>query len=245
MAKYKLLALDIDGTLVTGDGSLTEETKKSIQRVVQAGTTVVLTTGRGLQRVEKIYDDLALEGPLVLVNGAEIWLRPGVLLQRHYLPQEKREELYELALQYDAWYWTITLDGVISKRNWNESVFHDEWLKFGIKHDDAQQLRLIRETIQRWEKYQVTSSHPKNIEIGPKGLSKATALMELCDELDVTMDDVMAIGDSRNDMHMIESVGFGVAMANGSDELKAMADAVTSSNEENGVARAIEKHLLS
>jgi HAD superfamily hydrolase (TIGR01484 family) len=244
MPKCGLLALDIDGTLVTNDGRLTEPTKEWVNRAVEAGTTVMLATGRAMRTTEGIRHELGLTGPMVLLNGAEIWKEPGVLLQRHYLAEDKRHQLRQLAVDHDAWYWITAVGATFSKKQWAEEASETDWLKFGIRHDDPHVLRHLRDIIEGWGLYTVTSSHPSNIEVGPKGLSKATGLMTVCSELGIALQDVMAIGDGRNDMHMIESVGLGIAMGNGHPDLKRVADAVTSTNEEDGVARAIAQHLL-
>ena len=76
------------------------------------------------------------------------------------------------------------------------------------------------------------------------GINKAKGLKTVCEKLHITMDDVMAVGDSLNDISMIKEAGFGVAMGNAQDIVKKAADAVTSSNEENGVAQAIRKYAL-
>lgn len=244
MPKYKLLALDIDGTLITNDGLLTETTKQWVKRAAEAGITVALTTGRARQTADGIRTELGLAGPMVCVNGAEVWKEPENLLERHYLSDQERRELLALAVQHDAWYWGVTTDGILSKKKWPEDAFALDWMKFGISRTTPTALERIRDTIISWDLYQVTSSHPSNIEIGPKGKSKATGLTAICQELGVEMDEVMAIGDNLNDLHMIRSVGFGVAMGNGDAELKDAADAITASNEEDGVARAIQDFLL-
>ena len=78
----------------------------------------------------------------------------------------------------------------------------------------------------------------------PKGTTKATALRELAQRLDINPQEIMAIGDANNDIEMLEFAGLGVAMGNSSDYVKKLADYVTDSNDENGVATAIEKLIL-
>lgn len=244
MPNYKVLALDIDGTLLTGDGQLTGTVKNAVRRAADAGVTVVLTTGRALHHTEYIYDDLNLDGPLVLLNGAEVWKRPGELLQRHYLIPEHRARLLALALEHGAWYWLTTVDGPFSKETWSDDLLNRDWMKLGMRHSDPRVLQRIAAVIGEWDAYEVTSSHPTNIEVGPKGVTKATGLSAVCSELGLSLHDVLAIGDSPNDVAMLRSVGFGVAMGNADPAVKRLADAVTASNQDDGVARAIDEYLF-
>lgn len=78
-AKYKLIALDLDGTLLTDEKRITEETKKWLQYAEDQGVKVMFSTGRGLQTAQGFWDELGLDSPMVLLNGAEIWEGPGRL----------------------------------------------------------------------------------------------------------------------------------------------------------------------
>jgi hydroxymethylpyrimidine pyrophosphatase-like HAD family hydrolase len=80
--------------------------------------------------------------------------------------------------------------------------------------------------------------------LNPKGISKATGLQEVCKLLGITMDQIVAFGDSRNDLKMIQAAGLGVAMGNAQDVVKQAADHVTLTNVEHGIAAFIQKHLL-
>ena len=88
------------------------------------------------------------------------------------------------------------------------------------------------------------SKLPTNIEVNPSGVNKANGLKRVCRELGITMDQVMAIGDSMNDKKMIMQVGLGIAMGNAQEQIKLVADDVTDTNNNDGVAKAIERFIL-
>lgn len=90
----------------------------------------------------------------------------------------------------------------------------------------------------------MTNSHPCNIELNPKGVSKASGLKEVCRRLGIDMSEVVAVGDSLNDLAMIREAGLGVAMGNAQEEVKKAADWTTVTNEEDGVAEVIFKKVL-
>jgi hydroxymethylpyrimidine pyrophosphatase-like HAD family hydrolase len=90
----------------------------------------------------------------------------------------------------------------------------------------------------------VTNSHPCNLEINPIGISKASGIEEVCRLIGISMSEVVAMGDSLNDMAMIKAAGLGVAMGNAQEELKAAADLVTVTNNEHAVAKIIREHIL-
>ncbi|UUZ89859.1 HAD-IIB family hydrolase [Paenibacillus sp. P25] len=151
-----------------------------------------------------------------------------------------------LALYYDTWYWAYSVEGVFNKDRWvtEEEFESKEWLKFGYYTENAESLAAIRKELESWGKLEITNSHPCNLELNPLGISKASGLEQVCGLLGITMAEVIAMGDSLNDVSMIRAAGLGVAMGNAQEEVKRIADQVTVSNEEHGVARIIREHLL-
>lgn len=244
MQKYRLLALDLDETLLTKDKRLSAESKKWIHRAEQAGVTVIFATGRGLQRVVDYRKQLKLTTPMVLVNGAEIWGYDGRLLERYFIDSEHVRKLQAIAVSEQASYWGYNTDGLVGHRKWTEEMFEKDWLKFGIRHQDLLVMERIRKIAGRLTNIEITSSSPENIEISFKGISKETGVRRICKYMNIGMEAVMAIGDNLNDYKLIQAAGFGIAMENGEQQLKAIADAVTDTNEAEGVAKAIERYLL-
>ncbi|MDQ0897785.1 MULTISPECIES: Cof-type HAD-IIB family hydrolase [unclassified Paenibacillus] len=244
MSEYKLLALDMDGTLLTDDKQVTEETKKWIWKAVDHGVTVMFATGRGMQTVSSFWQELELDSPMVLLNGAEIWEGPNQLMARTHLPRETVRRLHELALREDAHYWGYSVESLSGQGNWSEELFEMDWMKFGMKHDDLGVVARIREELLSWGELEITSSAPVNVEISVKGITKESGVREVCRLLGIEMAQVLAVGDSENDISMLRSAGLGVAMGNAEEQVKAIADAVTMSNNEDGVAKAVQKFIF-
>uniref|UniRef100_UPI000A682AB3 HAD family hydrolase n=1 Tax=Paenibacillus dakarensis TaxID=1527293 RepID=UPI000A682AB3 len=106
MNRFKLIALDMDGTLLTDDQRITEETVVWLNRAVDEGIKVLFTTGRGMQTASNYWDELGLESPMVLLNGAEVWRGPGDLHKRVFLPEDEVRSLHKLAMENHAdWFW--------------------------------------------------------------------------------------------------------------------------------------------
>ncbi|MCZ8517493.1 Cof-type HAD-IIB family hydrolase [Paenibacillus filicis] len=244
--QYKLLALDMDGTLLTEDKLISQENKAAIREAEDAGATVMFSTGRGIQNVLTYVEELQLKSPIVTVNGSEVWKAPGELLLRHRLDTGLLRRMHGLAVYYDTWFWAYSVGDVYNKERWisEPEIDGKEWLKFGFYTENEESLSAIRKELESWESLEITNSHPANLELNPKGISKASGLEQVCGLLGLTMAQVIAMGDSLNDVSMIRAAGLGVAMGNAQDEVKQLADVVTVSNEEHGVARIIREYLL-
>ncbi|WP_069201790.1 Cof-type HAD-IIB family hydrolase [Bacillus niameyensis] len=244
MLNYKLLALDLDGTTLTDDKKITKKTREWIRNAINAGVTVIFSTGRGIQTSGDIWKDLALDAPMVLVNGAEIWKGPGQLWERHFISREDIRWLHEQATTAGAKFWGYSVESLTHSRDWTDEMFERDWLKFGMNHRDLSEISRVRELLKSRESIEITRSDPSNIEISLKGITKETGVRRVCQLLGITIDQVMAIGDNLNDLHLIRAAGLGVAMGNADEELKKIADVITETNEEDGVAKAIERYLL-
>lgn len=244
MVKYKVLALDLDETVLTPNKEISEKNRMWITRAAEAGVVVVLTTGRGLQRVEQVRKELDLESPMVLANGAEVWSKPGELVKRYYIGQKDIRMLHALAIESGGKFWGYNDTDHIKMEDWTDDTFETNFFKFGISHKDVQIVQQLRDELKKWETINVTWSSNWIVEISLAGVSKATGIQRLCDYLGIEMADVMAIGDNQNDLELIQSAGLGVAMGNAENVLKRAADQITRTNEEDGVANAIQNYLF-
>ncbi|WP_068777072.1 Cof-type HAD-IIB family hydrolase [Paenibacillus sp. FJAT-26967] len=244
MTSYKLVALDLDGTTLTEDKRISDETRYWIKRAMEAGVTVIFSTGRGMQTASMYWDDLRLEVPMVMLNGAEIWKGPGQLWERHYLSRQEIRKLHNLAVDAGAWFWGYSVESLTGAGEWTEEMFERDWLKFGIRHDDLSTIAKLREDAAAFGNLEITRSADINMEVTRQGVSKEYGVRKVCELLGIGMHEVMAIGDHHNDMLMIQAAGWGVAMGNAEEELKRAADAVTDTNEQDGVARAIQRYVF-
>lgn len=247
MGKYKLLALDMDGTVLNSSHEITERTCEWIHRAIRSGVAVMFATGREVQSIEPYVKQLGLQSPLVSVNGSEVWNAPGHLKARHTLVEEWVKELHAVAVNKECRYWAYTVNEVYTTQNWPMQIERppgDPWLKFGIHCDDPECLLDIHRMLDATGWFELTNSSPHNIEVNPKGINKASGLREVCQLLGIRMEEVVACGDSLNDLEMIRAAGLGIAMGNAQDAVKRAADGLTGTNDEDGVAQLIQTYLV-
>lgn len=244
MSKIKLVTLDMDGTLLQDDQEVSTYTKEVINQALDQGVQVVLCTGRPLPMCYDYSVDLALDSYIVTNNGAEIWEVDKELLERHTFPAEKVEALWKLGNDKNLHMWTVATDELFHNSTRPDNFSNHEWLKIGFgRLDELTRNELFRK-LQEDPTIEVTNSSPNNIEVNHKGVNKVHAVERLCQLSNITMDEVMAVGDSMNDYKMLEQVGLGVAVANGQQEILNVADVITASNNDHGVGKAIEKYVL-
>lgn len=240
----KLIALDIDGTLITSDHTISTRTEEAIKSAINKGVNVMLSTGRSSDMCHQYIEQLALDTYLITASGAEIWSPTKEIMNRCHHEATLIQSLFEKGEDIGLNMWLISADQVFENGHFPTDFHKHIWLKIGFYSDDEQKLRQMKTYLSDYANIEITNSHPMNIEVNPKNVSKAHALMTVCEELGMTMDQVMAVGDSLNDYTMIKQAGIGVAMGNAQSEIKEIADYVTKSNDEDGVALAIEKFIL-
>lgn len=241
---YKLLALDMDGTLLNDDHQVSEETTKWIRRAIKEGFHVCLSTGRAAMHALPYAVELGLETPMVTVNGSEVWKAPHQLHYRALMDVESIRQMHALAEEYGVWFWAYTTERLYNRDQWTDKLEDKEWLKFGYNTTDREVLSSILMRLQDMGGLQITNSSLENLEINPEGISKASGVAQVCELLDITMEQVIAVGDSLNDIAAIEAVGLGVAMGNAQEAVKEAADLVVASNNEDGIVQVIREYML-
>lgn len=241
----KLVALDMDGTLLDGNKNVSAENRRWIGRAMDAGVAVCLASGRGRQSMLPYHEELGLSGvPFVSVNGGEVWRDERTLLVRRTLDRSLNRRFVSLAEETGAWYWAYGPDGYLTKDNWTDGFEDIEWLKFGLYTEDREALDRAKEQLATFGPLELTNSDPNNVEINPAGVTKASGLAEVCRVLGIGMEQAVAVGDSLNDLAMIKEAGLGVAMGNAQEAVKQAADEVVAGNEEDGVAEAIRRFVF-
>ena len=266
---YKLVAIDMDGTLLKEDKTISERTKNAIQSAKDKGVTVVLATGRPIEGVSRYLEELGMysENDYVLsYNGALIQKTKSkeavakVALKGedlHYLRRLSNElgvnihafsEKEGLITPKISKYTEVEAD--INKIEIHEvdidNIADDEVMIKIMMIDEPEILEVAMEKLPKevYEKYTVVRSAPFFLEFLNKKVNKGVGVELLAKHLGLNKEEVMTFGDAGNDLHMIEYAGLGVAMENAFDEVKEAADYITDSNENDGVAKAIEKFIL-
>lgn len=240
----KLVALDMDGTLLTDDHEVSAPTREVIAKALEKGVHVVLSTGRSLATCYPYAELLKLTSYLVTANGGEIYTVEKELLDQHLLEPEKIEKMWNLGKEVGVEIWMISTTDVYNDSHRPEDFYDHKWLKFGCNTEDKSKLDKMIKEFSYMEGLELTNSLPTNVEANPAGVNKAAALQFVCDRIGITMNEVMAVGDSLNDIKMIQEAGIGVAMGNAQEAIKKVANAVTDTNNNDGVAKAIERFVL-
>ncbi|GMO18927.1 MAG: Cof-type HAD-IIB family hydrolase [Spirochaetaceae bacterium] len=267
---FKLIALDLDDTLLRTDLTISPKTKNALKKAISRGVIVVFATGRvpnALRNYVKLLGLHKSEGYLICGNGTQIInSRSGALVDEARLPSKAALAAFDLA---DAEDFCVQIyDGnniIVSRRN--EFSDADEKLT-GMKQlipenfrellvergayklvipADPMLLRPLEEILRNVLSEEVTlfTSKPYYLEILPPACDKGAALAKVAAKLGVKQNEVMAFGDSMNDEAMIRWAGCGVAMCNGDDRIKSSARLVTEkSNDEDGIALVIERYVL-
>ncbi|MDR0899638.1 MAG: Cof-type HAD-IIB family hydrolase [Lactobacillaceae bacterium] len=265
----KLVTIDVDGTLLNSNLQITKAVFDTVQKAKSQGVKIVLTTGRPILSVKPVLKELNLDGQsdqyVMTYNGGLIMSTDGTVIDSNPLDMDIVLAIDEFS--HNAGTYTQFETVAESVTTWHEinewgsfenqlihmplTIFEDkadfpidEYIK-GIMTDDKEIIdersQLIPES---WNgKVNVIRSTANNLEFVNPNVSKGNALKQLANHLNIDLSDTMAIGDQQNDFSMIEAAGIGVAMGNGIDAVKEIAQFVTETNDDSGVSIAIEKYL--
>lgn len=264
MMAIKLVAIDVDDTLITDELVIPPACQKAIREAGAQGVEVVLATGRMFRATAPYMRELGLDGPVILYNGALIQTAAGEIIDHRPIPLDLAREIIRFC-QVHHLHLNVYLADRLYVAEINEHAKYYEAMT-GVEAEPVGDLlefvtqeptkllivgyedellpwreRLTREYAGKLE---VTRSKPRYIEIMKQGISKGNALQTLAEKLGVARSEVMAIGDGFNDLPMLEWAGVGVAVANAPDLVKAKVDWIAPSNEEAGVAEAIKRFVL-
>lgn len=243
--KYKLLALDMDGTLLNDNHQISPETEKWIHKAAAAGVHVCLSTGRSYDEAAPFGKQLGLETPMITVNGSEVWKSPHELYRRELFDKAIIAKMYAIAQEHHVWFWAHSVEGSYNEQNWKLSLLDtDQWLKFGYHTENAEVRHRILMQLQDLGGLEITNSSPYNLEVNPEGINKASGIRTVCKLLGIDMSETVAVGDSLNDLAAIQAAGLGVAMGNAQVAVKENADVVTASNNDDGIAHIIRDYIL-
>ena len=287
---FKLITIDIDGTLLNSYGEVTDRNKQAIQKALDKNIDVVLTSGRMPKAILPIASEINSNKYLISGNGAAIYdIQNDEIIYNNYMTKKKVLEIIDICEKNSMFYNIYTNTSILTKTlNYNILYYHnenkknpedkrikinvindlreyvknyegDDFLKFTICDNDKMVFKSIinkLKTIRDIDVLEVSHMSKKIIkhgtedfeisyfytEISNKNVNKWSAIEELIKILDITKEEVLAIGDNINDKEMIENAGVGVVTGNSSPAMKEIADEVVASNNESGVAEAIEKY---
>lgn len=272
--RIKMIGLDLDGTLLTDKKELTDRTKAALRRAIELGITVLVASGRPWMGVPEELRNFPGMRYALTSNGARIIdTKDDRVIEEHLLSPELALKALAVCGKYDTLQ-EVYFDGqgyapedqmaYVEKYHRNPSMC-EYMRKTRLPVKDIRKLveqenrgldkvqALFADMDERetaWKELEqekgleLVGSLQYNIEINAAGVNKGTGLVNLGRMLGIRRKEIMAFGDGDNDIAMLREAGFGVAMANADEQVKAAADYITLSNEEEGVAEAIERLVL-
>ncbi|MES5863789.1 Cof-type HAD-IIB family hydrolase [Bacillus cereus group sp. RP32] len=265
---YKMIVLDLDDTLLRDDHTISPRTKVALMTAQEQGVKVVLASGRPTFGMRNVAKELRLEeyGSFILsFNGAKIInCKTSEEIFSSTLSPEIVHNLFEISKTEDVWIHTYIGDDIVTEENnpYTEIegditgmpiVVVDDF-KNAVKepvvkvlmNKEAERLVVVEKKLQKQLEGQlsVMRSKPFFLEFTEAGVTKGTSLNKLIQKLGIKREEVIAMGDSYNDQAMIEFAGLGVAMGNAPDDIKEIANYVTDTNMNDGVAKVVEKFVL-
>ena len=267
--EYKLLVLDIDGTLTNSKKEITPATKEAILRIQEMGVHVAIASGRPTPGTRKVAETLELDrfgGYVLSFNGGRVTnCKTKEVVLDKTIPPEMAAVLCEEAKAHGVGILTYDdevalagsavdeymelearINGITIRQVGNFKDAVDFPVNKCLMTGEPEYLATVEQKLK--EKYagslNIFRSEPFFLELMPKGIDKASVLKRFISFLGIKRDEVICCGDGYNDLTMIEFAGLGVAMANARKEVLEAADYITASNDEDGIVQVIEKFIL-
>lgn len=270
--KKKVLFLDMDGTTLNDEHQMPEENIEALQKAVQAGHEVVITTGRPTASAKLLLETYGLDRigcryVIAFNGGVMLDCRTGEVIFSKTMPLEQVKELAYQARKAGVYLQTYEGDAVLAERDGEElaqytkktgmrarpvpdilEALHEEPCKaLIINLHDQKPLLAFAEQMEEWarDKVDMFFSCAEYMEIVPKGISKGNALRAFCEKYGILAEQTIAVGDESNDISMIQAAGVGCAVANAMEHVKKEADYVSErDNNHSAVAEIVERFML-
>ena len=288
---YKLVVVDLDGTILNSYGEISETTKESVKKCLEKGAKIVIASGRPIDSIKTIANELGIEEYFIAGNGALIYdLKKDEIIYENYMKKEKVLEIIKIcednSISYNVYtdktilttnlkfnvlyYYKENLKKEENKKtnvsivenmyNYVKNLNEEKFLKITICDESATIFNSIVRTLKEINDVEILEvSHMSRkiikqgteeipieyyyTEISAKNVDKWDAVEYLARKLDIKNEEIIAIGDNINDKKMIENAGLGVAMEGSAPDVINVASIVTASNDNNGVAKILEKYI--
>lgn len=265
---YKMVVLDLDDTLLRDDLTISVKTREALLRAQREGVRVVLASGRPTGAIWRYAEELEIArhgGYIISFNGAVVTdCETEKPIFQKALSKEFIHELFDLSVEHGALILSYVDDKIVTPRanEWADveqkltgmEIRETPDFKGAIQGDCIKAIMLqepvflkavsdkLRPLVQ--DRMNMVISKPFFLEFTDKGIDKRHSLQMLCEKLEILPSEVIAVGDSYNDVGMIEFAGLGICMENGPADVRAKADHVTASNMDDGVAVALERFVF-
>jgi Cof subfamily protein (haloacid dehalogenase superfamily) len=262
----RLLLADVDGTLVTQEKVLTDQTVAVAQEMRDAGITLAITSGRPPRGMSMLFEPLKLTGAIAGFNGG-VFVHPDLsVIESRVLEFKTAKETLQLILDQglDAWVYTekewLIRDGKaphVAREAWTVKFdakvvasFTDDHMADAVKivgvSDDLDRVASCEKLAQKklGSNASAARSQPYYLDVTHPQANKGEVVVTLSKLLGIAPEQMATVGDMPNDVLMFRKSGFSIAMGNASDEVKSQASAVTDSNQDEGFAKAVRKFIL-
>lgn len=271
MSEYKLIAFDMDGTLLDSNKRIRQDSLDAIAEAVKAGKYVALSTGRSTPEIKEYLKELKDVRYIMSSSGAYLYTNPDnqAIFDRPF-EYDTVKALFKATSSFDLMWHLHGHNGYVQKNqashleDYGMSIYRnlfqtldkyvDDLQAYYEKHRDSvykfncycrtpEQREIVREAV---EKLPVTIaySEKKSIEISPEGISKASGLQKLCEYLGIETAQSIVVGDGDNDLEILKVAGLAVAMGNSNKSVLDIADVVVKDNNNGGCAQAVRDYLL-
>ena len=260
MSDIKAIAFDMDGTLLTDAKEVSTRTKRCFEALEKKDISLILSTGRSFKALAPYKKGLKLNHPVVCYNGAQVFDQRGDIIRNHLVSDAHSKYLIDFARKEGVHIQIYRNGELYFEKRTPEAEFYENYVSLQgsiINLDDFnplgftkimylgdhQHLAGLETKLKGYFKQNMSImfSNPIFLEFMNGGVSKGNALIELAEHLGIGIKNIMAFGDGDNDKSMIDTAGIGVAMANATTKVKAVADEITLSNNDDGVAEFLEK----
>lgn len=261
----KLIAFDMDDTLLRGDRTIGERTLQALRAAHDKGVRIVPATGRGRSTMWNYVEEMGCADAAICTNGAQIYDGRGEILAENPVPLSIAKRVARFAKE-NGWY----VQGYNKKDYYFDTACHgtevyalhanhmglevgdletfmteDPFKMLFVETDMARMAELKKQVYPLFgEELCIFISKPFYLELTAPSATKGAAVLALAERFGVMPSEVMTFGDSANDISMLEAAGVGVAMGNALEEIKAHADLIAPGNDEEGVAQIIEQYVL-
>ncbi|MEI3598681.1 MULTISPECIES: Cof-type HAD-IIB family hydrolase [unclassified Oceanobacillus] len=282
----KLIAIDLDGTMLSTNGKINVATRKAVREAQAQGNEIVLASGREFHDIRGILEESDLNCPIISSNGALIYSSDQVI-QNITLSSDIVKELVHFSEQENLYYEVYTNEGIYIEKNRIEKLYNEisylsnsdmefdkvmaihmvntqkeqkslisvpelkelnydnfEINKFFILSFDLNKHTMIYKKYNGREGIKIITSDIQKFEFASSGVSKGNALQKYAQLLSIPRENIIAIGDNLNDLSMFKVSGFSIAMGNAVSKIKKHADSITDSCDNDGVAKAIQRHVI-
>ena len=247
MSKYKMIAFDMDGTLLNSQKKVRKETLDAINKAFDVGKEVILCTGRALAELEEYIELIPRMRYMVMTSGAIVYdIKEKKDIYANEISVEIMDEILNYIKDFHMGIYKPMFNEVAVKVENMLDFYNDNKqpvAKLNLYHTSSEDREETRKAIEGLDVV-LANAETTSLEVSAKNTTKGLGLQKLCEHLGISIDETIAVGDADNDLDVLKRAGLSVAMGNANDNVKKIADVVVEDCDHDGCVQAIEKYLL-